>query len=89
MQKQTKMIKFMLVVLLLIPVILFVTGIIQTFVLKSKQNELESSKYQLEQSVQNEQELTEEYEYKTSDEYLNEYYKHNSGYGEDGDIKLN
>ena len=89
MQKQTKMIKFMLVILLLIPVILFITGIIQTFVLKNRQNELKSCKYQLEQSVQNEQELIEEYEYKTSDEYLNEYFKHNSGYGEDGDIKLN
>ena len=50
MPKQTKMIKFMLVVLIIIPVVLFFTGIVQTFVLKSRQNELYNNKYTLSQS---------------------------------------
>ena len=40
MTKQTKLIKFMLVVLLLIPVILFTTAIIQSFILKNSQKKL-------------------------------------------------
>ena len=88
MLKQTKMIKFMLVVLIIVPIALFVTGIVQTFVLKSKQNELASAQYNLEQQTDKEKELNEEYDYKTSDEYLEEYYKHKSNLGEDGDVKI-
>lgn len=92
MPKQTKTIKFMIALLLLIPIVLFMVGIVQTFVLKSKQNELANSKYNLEQSQTKQEELSNEYDYKTSDEYLKEHYKHNSYdgkyYGDDGDVLL-
>ena len=82
----------MITILLIIPVFLFVTGIVQTFVLKSKQNELAKSKYALEQSKNEQDELNEEYEYVKSDEYFKDYLKHNEYdgkyYGEDGDIRL-
>lgn len=86
MPKQTKTVKFMLAVLLLIPIVLFVVAIAQTFIIKSKQAELSKVQYELAQAKQNEQDLQGELDYKTSDEYLNEYYKHHYGYSENDDI---
>ena len=80
------MIKFMLFVLLLIPIVLFVTGIVQTFVLKTKQNELAKANADLTNSTQEYNDLQNEYDYKTSDEYLEEYYKYYYGYGNEGDV---
>ena len=88
MTKNTKMIKFMLFVLLLIPLVLFVTGIVQTFVLKSTQNKLAQAQNDLTQSTQEYNDLQNEYDYKTSDEYLEEYHKYYSGYGQEGDVEI-
>ncbi len=78
----------MLVVLIIIPVVLFLTGVIQTFVLKSKQAELANSKYTLEQSIQKEKDLENEAKYKESDEYIKEFNRYNNNKGEEGDIGL-
>ena len=86
MTKQTKMIKFMLAILLIIPVALMVTGFVQTFVLKSKQAQLASAKSQLEQSTNQYNELEDEYNYKTSDQYLEDYHKYYNVYGNEGDV---
>lgn len=80
------MIKFMLFVLLLIPIVLFVTGIVQTFVLKSTQNKLAQAQIEQAQAQQEYNDLQNEYDYKTSDEYLEEYYKYYYGYGNEGDV---
>lgn len=85
MQKQTKMIKFMIVVLIFIPVVLFLTGIVQTFVLKSRQNELYNSQYNLSQSESKKQELSNEADYKGSSDYKNEKDKHNGYTDKDSD----
>lgn len=82
------MIKFMICALLLIPIVLFVTGIVQTFVLKSKQSQLANANAQNSEYSQQYEELTGEAEYKESDEYWKEYYKYFYGYGEDGDINV-
>ena len=76
----------MIFVLLLIPIVLFVTGIVQTFVLKSKQNALLNAQNELAQQQQEYHDLQNEYDYKTSDEYLEEYHKYYNGYGQDGDV---
>ena len=76
----------MIFVLLLIPIVLFVTGIVQTFVLKSKQNQLLNAQNELAQQQEEFDNLQNEYDYKTSDEYLQEYHKYYSGYGNDGDV---
>ena len=76
----------MIFVLLLIPIVLFVTGIVQTFVLKAKQNQLLNAQNELAQSQQEYNDLESEYDYKTSDEYLEEYYKYYYGYGQEGDV---
>lgn len=86
MAKQTKTIKFMLFLLMIIPIILFSVGIIQTFVLKSKQNELANANYVLDQKIQTEQELQNEADYKSSDEYKYEYQKYFNNKSEDEDI---
>ncbi len=86
MTKQTKTIKFMLFLLIIIPIILFSVGIIQTFVLKSKQNELANANYVLDQKLQTEQELQNEADYKSSDEYKDEYQKYFNNKSKDEDI---
>lgn len=78
----------MICALLLIPIVLFVTGIVQTFVLKSKQSQLANANAQNSEYSQQYEELTGEAEYKESDEYWKEYYKYFYGYGEDGDINV-
>ncbi len=92
MTKQIKLIKFMIVVLLIIPIALFFTGIIQTFVLKSKQDKLTNATQELYASQQELEKQKEIEEYVYSDEYKEEYYKHNNpGFGtnsEDKYIKL-
>lgn len=90
MPKQTKMIKFMIFVLIFIPIVLFIIGIVQTFVLKSRQNELHNSQYTLSQSESKKEELNNESDYKGSTEYKNEKDKHNGYTDKDSDdILLN
>ena len=100
MTKQTKLIKFMLIVLMLIPLLLFSVAIVQTFVLKDAHNKLLNAKNKLEQS---EQELTKQQQikdyvfdidengnYVISKEYQEELYKHNQEnlYGKQDDVNV-
>ena len=95
MVKQTKVIKFMLFVLILIPMVLFLTAIIQTFVLKDAKNKLDNANSNLNQLEQEYNDLNQKHNYvynkdgTISEEYLEEYYKHNgNGYGNEGDIQV-
>lgn len=100
MTKQTKLIKFMLIVLMLIPLLLFSVAIVQTFVLKDAHNKLLNAKNKLEQS---EQELTKQQQikdyvfeldengnYVISKEYQEALYKHNQEnlYGKQDDVNV-
>ena len=68
---KTKLIKTLIIVMLIIPVILFVTGIIQTFVIKSKQKQLSDLQNSINASKEIEQEYKEIEDYMQSDEYQN------------------
>lgn len=85
MQKQTKTIKFMLFVLILIPLVLFTIGIVQTFILKSKNNQLNQTNAKLEQSIEKEKDLNTEAEFKSSEEYFKEYQKYFNDKSENND----
>lgn len=93
MTKQTKVIKFMLVVLIIIPIALLITGIVQTFVLKNAQQNLLEARKALEYYEQEYTNLEDQYNYMQSDEYKKEQQKHNEydgdNYGDDGDIDVN
>ena len=91
--KQTKTVKFIFALMLLIPVALFFTGIVQSFVLKHKKNEFNDAKKNLQQQETVYEEKEELYNYLTSDEYIEQYYMHegyeNDQYGNSGDININ
>ncbi|MBE7082482.1 MAG: hypothetical protein E7378_02225 [Clostridiales bacterium] len=94
MAKQTKKVKFLFVVLMLIPLALFVAGICQTFSLKSKQNELNNLSTTLTQKQEELSKYNQMDDYmfdddELSEEFKKEYHKHESdGYGEEGDIQI-
>ena len=90
--KQTKLVKFMLVVILIIPFLLLVIALVQTFILKNKQHQLINAKSEL-SIIEDELDKQEEiYNFKSSEEYDNERYKHeeynNENYGNEGDINI-
>ena len=65
---------------------LLLTGIILTFVLKTKQSNLNSQNtenIQLEQEYKN---LKEQNDYKNSNQYADDYFQYEQGYGNQGDI---
>lgn len=92
MVKQKKLIKLMLFVLMLIPLILLLTGIVQTFVLKSKQQQLLNAQNELTLSQQELLKQQQIYNYQSSDEYKEENFKHNEyngqNYGNKGDVNV-
>ena len=77
MTKQIKLIKFMIVVLIFIPIILFVTAIVQTFILKNKQAELNNANTYLNERNDELEKQQDILDYVESDEYKQEYKKHN------------
>ena len=90
--KQTKMVKFIFAIALLIPVVLVCVGIVQSVSLQIKRQQLENSQTQLElkkEELKKDQEIL---EYLNSDEYKNEYQSHEENgddyYGNDGDIEV-
>ena len=90
MVKQTKLIKVMITILILIPVIMCLIGIITTFVLKSKQAKLLS---ELQTKTQTEEEYNKQsqiYNYKSSEQYLEDLYRHSQEkiYGQNGDVNI-
>lgn len=94
MPKQTKMIKTMFIVFMLIPIILLLTGVIQTLVLKSKQNDLLKARNNLSNLEEEYDIINQKYDYvynedgTLSEDYLKEYYKYNGNYGDEGDIDI-
>ena len=82
MEKQTKMIKFMIFILLLVPIVLFVIGISQTFILKSKNNELELNNKKLYSAQQKKEETEDSLDYIESDQFLEDYNKYENGKSE-------
>ena len=72
---------------------LFFTGIVQSFVLNYKKNQLNDAKNNLQQQETIYEEKEELYNYLTSDEYKEQYYMHegyeNDQYGNSGDININ
>ncbi len=80
--KITKTVKFYVILLAIVPVVLFLTAVTQTFILKSKKNTLNNANSQLEQNNAEYEKQQEIYNYLNSDEYLEDYYKH-YGYGTD------
>ena len=94
--KQTKFIKVMIFTLLLIPVVLVFTGVVQTFVLKDAQNKLISAQTELALAKEKQQRAQEKHEFafnpdgSISDEFLKEHYKHSESdsYGDDGDVNI-
>lgn len=98
MTKQTKLVKCMIFVLVLIPIALFFVGVVQTFVLKDAQNKLLEANQNLSQAQQELEKYKEQHAYMFNDdgsikeEYLEEFYKHNPNgsiyYGKDGDVVI-
>ena len=92
MVKQKKLIKCMLFVLMLIPIVLCGVGIVTTFVLKSKQNNLNKLNQNLNQQQQILNTNQDKLDYMQSDNYKKENFKHNDydgkHYGDQGDINI-
>ena len=90
--KQTKMVKFIFASALLLLVTLLFVGIIQSVTLQIKRNELAQSQSVLQQKQQEKEQKQDILDYLNSDEYKEEYYKHegNDGdhYGNEGDIEV-
>ena len=90
--KQTKKVKFVFAVLLIVPMVLFTIAIVQTFVVKSKKGYLTDAQTTLSERQEVYDENSEIYNYMNSEEYWEEYYKHHpqngENYGNEGDINI-
>lgn len=85
-ERTKKNFKFMLTCMSIFICVLFVTGIVLTFVLKSKQSELQNTNANNSQLEQEYKGLKEKQDYKNSDKYADDYYQYTENYGNDGDI---
>lgn len=88
MAKITRGVKFLFCVLIILPIALATAGIIQTFVIKAKKQELLKAQNALTQAEQEYEKQKDKYDYKNSDEYNDKYLEYEEGYGEDGDIDV-
>ena len=88
MAKITKGVKFLFCVLIILPVALATTGIIQTFVIKAKKQELLKAQNALTQAQKEYDKQKDKHDYKNSDEYNDKYLEYEEGYGEEGDIDI-
>lgn len=88
MAKITRGVKFIFCVLIILPIALATAGIIQTFVIKAKKQELLNAKSSLNQAEQKLQEEQDKLNYKESDEYNDKYLEYEEGYGEKDDIDI-
>lgn len=84
--KTTKLVKFILIVMILIPVTLLLTGFIQTFIIKSKQQQLTNLQTQINNSKQIEQNYLDMEEYIQSEQYQEDYNKHENNKSQNNDI---
>lgn len=88
MAKITKGVKFLFCVLIILPIALATAGIIQTFAIKAKKQELLKAQNALTQAQQEYETEKDKYDYKSSDEYNDKYLEYEEGYGENGDIDI-
>lgn len=86
MEKQTKLIKFLIVLMFIVPVILFIVGVSQTFVLKNKQAKLKSLNQTLSQTQQEHEEYLKTEDYLESEEFKDDYNKYENNKSENNDI---
>ena len=90
--KQTKMVKFVFAIALLIPIVLVFVGIIQSVSLQIKRNNLTNSQIELELKEEELKEKQETLDYLQSEDYKNDHYSHegynNENYGNSGDIAV-
>lgn len=68
--------------------IFILAGIILTFVLKSKQGDLSTLNKQNYDLIQDYNEAKEKDEYYSSDDYNDDYFEREEGYGKDGDKRI-
>lgn len=90
-EKNKRKFKIMFIVMSAVLCCFFIVGVVQTFILKSKQinlNNLKTENLELEQEYNK---TKDEYEYKSDENYQNEYWENEEGYGEEGDkiIEIN
>lgn len=85
MTRQTKIVKSAIILLFFIPIILLAIGVIQTFVINSKQRTLQNLQQEYAECEQQKQELDKSLEYIEGD-YIEDYYNHKHGYGKEGDV---
>ena len=90
--KQTKTVKFIFAVALLIPVVLVFVGVIQSIALQVKRSELTNAQTNLNQKQEELKQQQDILDYLESDEYKNDYYIHegsgDDAYGNEGDIEV-
>ena len=87
-ERTKKNFRFMIVCMSMFICVLLLTGIILTFMLKSKQNELKNTNLHNYQQEQEYKELKDKEDYKNSNQYADDYYQYTQGYGNQGDIIL-
>lgn len=88
MENEKKRLKIMIISMSVILCIFVLAGIVLTFVLKSKQGDLSTLNKQNYDLIQDYNEAKEKDEYYSSDEYNDDYFEREEGYGKDGDKKI-
>lgn len=88
MENEKKRLKIMIISMSVILCIFVLAGIVLTFVLKSKQGDLSTLNRQNYDLIQDYNEAKEKDEYYSSDDYNDDYFEREEGYGKDGDKKI-
>ena len=89
MENEKKRLKIMIISMSVILCIFVLAGIVLTFVLKSKQGDLSTLNKQNYDLIQDYNEAKEKDEYYSSDDYNDDYFEREEGYGKDGDNNNN
>ena len=85
MENEKKKLKTMIISMSVVLCIFVLAGIVLTFVLKSKQGDLSTLNKQNYDLIQDYNEAKEKDEYYSSDDYNDDYFEREEGYGKDGD----
>ncbi len=88
MENEKKKLKTMIISMSVVLCIFVLAGIVLTFVLKSKQGDLSTLNKQNYDLIQDYNEAKEKDEYYSSDDYNNDYFEREEGYGKDGDKRI-
>lgn len=88
MENEKKKLKTMIISMSVVICIFVLAGIVLTFVLKSKQGDLSTLNKQNYDLIQDYNEAKEKDEYYSSDDYNDDYFEREEGYGKDGDKRI-